>query len=274
MYNSLVCIKEFVTRSCTVEPLLGICTGVELHKDFYDAIKVSATLPFDKIPNFPAIKNATRSPRFVMGRIGKLPVMVMDGLLPLSKPEDVVNVITPIRIMCMLGVKSIIFANVCDSLSQDLSSGDIVLIRNFVSQFIPTTITSRSLEEIGVDFSDIGGMSSKILREELATVAENLSIDLKIGDYVQVTDQRLNGKEIKELKSLLCDVVGYGLVPESIAAAQMKVQLAGLTAVVGELGESDLLPESESISYGASIHRLGKILIGYCRFLNAKEYKI
>ena len=271
MYSKLIYIKEFFSHSCAVEPELGIVAASGMSEELKKAVKVSFSISFDKIPGLPQIINCTRFPKFILGRIGKLPVIILDGLIPMTEGREIKHVIMPIRIMCMLGIKNMIFTNVCDSMNPNFNVGDIMLIRNYVSEFLPNDITSRGIDEVGVNFYDIGGKSSKDFKNDILAVAENNGIELKEGDYIQSLQKTFTQKEVSVLRSRLCDAIGFGLVPESIAVAQMGTKLIGLTAVVGEFGK-EISKEDYQANLQEGIDKVSKFVLSYCRFVNAKDF--
>lgn len=271
MYGKLMYIKEYFSHSCAVEPELGIVAAAGMSEELMKAVKVSFSVTFDKIPGLPQIKNCTRFPKFILGRIGKLSVIILDGLVPMTEESEIKQIIMPIRIMCMLGIKNMIFTNVCDSMNPEFNVGDIMLIRNYVSEFLPNDITSRGIDEIGVNFSDIGGTSSKDFKNDILTVAENNGVELKEGDYIQSLKKSFTKEEVKTLKAGLCDGIGFGLVPESIAVAQMGTKLIGLSAIVGEFGK-ELSKEDYQANLSRGVENVSKFVLSYCRFVNAKEF--
>lgn len=271
MYSKLRYIKEYFSHTCAVEPELGIVAASGISEELLKAVKISFSVTYEKIPGMPQIKNCTRYPEFILGHIGKIPVIISDGLIPMTEENEIKQIILPVRVMCMLGVKNMIFTNVCDSLNPDFKIGDIMLIRNYVSEFMPNDITSREIDEVGVNFSDIGGISSKDLKNDILTVAEKSAIGVKEGDYIQSLKKSFTKGEVKTLRTRLCDGIGFGLVPESIAVVQMGTKLVGLSAIVGDFGEK-ISEDDYRVNLTDGIEKVSKLVLNYCRFVNVKEY--
>ena len=146
------------------------------------------------------------------------------------------DVVLPIRLMGMLGAKVLFLTNGVGAVNRSFRPGDLMLIRDHLSLFIPSPLLGENIGQLGTRFPDM----TKVYRPELCAAireaAEELRIPLREGVYVQLTGpQYETPEEIRLLEKLGGDVVGMSTVCEAIAGNHMGLRVCGISAI-GNMG--------------------------------------
>ena len=60
------------------------------------------------------------------------------------------KVVMPIRIMAMLGAKKLILTNAAGGVNANFKAGDLMLITDHISSFVPSALIGKNIDELGV----------------------------------------------------------------------------------------------------------------------------
>src|SRR3974377_475849 len=91
-------------------PRIGIVLGSGLGA-VADAVAPEVTVPYREIPHFPQATVEGHSGRLIAGRIGKVPVVVMQGRVHSYEGYTPQQVTFPMRVLGMLGVRGVVLTN-------------------------------------------------------------------------------------------------------------------------------------------------------------------
>jgi len=217
-------VTDFVPEAALV---LGSGLG-----GFADELRRTAAVDYASIPGFPRSTAPGHAGRFVFGYVGDTPVVVMQGRVHLYEGYDVTDVVLPIRLMGALGAKILFLTNASGGIRPDLTAGQLMMLTDHVSSFVPNPLRGPNAEELGVRFPDMSQVYDQRLREILRTAARRNGIDLREGVYVQLPGPSFETPaEIRMLKTLGCDAVGMSTVVEAIAGRHMGLRVCGVSCV-------------------------------------------
>ena len=142
----------------------------------------------------------------------------------------------PLYVMKLLGTTGLIVTNACGGVNRSFAPGDLMLIRDHLSFFIPSPLLGSNMEQLGTRFPDMTKTYNPELRAAIREAAAELKIRLQEGVYVQLTGpQYETPEEIRILEKLGGDVVGMSTVCEAIAANHMGLKVCGISDI-GNMG--------------------------------------
>lgn len=142
------------------------------------------------------------------------------------------DVVLPIRLMRKLGADILFLTNAVGGLCEDFSAGDLLLITDHISSFVPNPLLGPNHEDLGVRFPDMSEVYDKELQDVIRVTAEELNIPLKEGVYIQFTGPSFETPaEIRMAKMLGASVVGMSTVTEAIAANHMGMRICGISFI-------------------------------------------
>lgn len=212
-------------------PEVGVVLGSGLG-NFADKIISVKIIDYSEIKGFPISTNKMHKGRFVFGYIDDIPVVAMQGRIHYYEGYSMEQVVMPIRLMHMMGVKKLILTNAAGGINNNFSPGNLMAITDHITSFVPSPLIGENIEELGTRFPDMTNVYNKDLTTVLKNTAKDLSIDLKEGVYLQVTGPNYETPaEINAYKILGVDAVGMSTACEAMAAAHCGMKVCGISCI-------------------------------------------
>ncbi|WP_024858778.1 purine-nucleoside phosphorylase [Ruminococcus albus] len=223
--------KEYICKRAGIKPAVGIVLGSGLG-NFAERAEIVSEIPYEDIPCFPRSTVEGHKGRFVFGKIGKTPVVIMQGRVHYYEGYPMEDVIMPARIMGLLGIKTLLLTNASGGVNKGFSAGDLMLIKDHISCFVPNPLIGNNLSELGTRFPDMSEVYDRELSGRIKACTESLGTELKEGVYCQLTGPSYETPaEIKMLSVLGADAVGMSTAVEAIAARHMGVRVCGISLI-------------------------------------------
>ena len=225
-----ICVD--IIRSMTdITPKAAIVLGTGLGA-YGETIDVRCTVPYSVLPGFPLSTVHGHVGQFLIGYLKGLPVVCMQGRVHLYEGYTAQDAVKPIRVMQGLGAEYLILTNSAGGINNIYEPGDLVLISDHISMFIPNPLVGPNDAEEGVRFPDMTSCYDAELAEVMHKVAEKENITLRKGIYAQLQGPAYETPaEIRLLKAVGVDLVGMSTVVEVIAARHAGMRIAGLSLV-------------------------------------------
>lgn len=230
-YETLKSCVEAIKERVTMEPEVAIVLGSGLG-GYAAAIDVEAEIPYTELEGFPVSTVEGHDGRFIFGHRKGVPVVLMKGRVHYYEGYSMEQVVMPIRIMGMLGAKTLILTNASGGINLDFQAGNLMLITDHISTFVPSPLIGKNIDELGPRFPDMSHVYNRDLQELIRDTAKDLGISLKEGVYVQCSGPNYESPaEIRMLRMMGADAVGMSTVCEAIAANHMGMEIAGISCV-------------------------------------------
>lgn len=223
--NVRECLEYIRTRTDFV-PRAGIVLGSGLGGYADQLSNIICRIPYEEIPGFPVSTVSGHAGEFVMGYVGKVPVVCMSGRVHYYEGYAPEEVVLPLRVMHALGAEFLFLTNAAGGISSDLKPGSLVLLCDHISLFIPNPLIGENDPDEGERFPDMSEVYDPKLRELVEKAASEADVRLESGVYCQLSGPSYETPaEIRLLQRLGADVVGMSTVMEAITAhhAGMKV---------------------------------------------------
>lgn len=230
-YQKLIECLAFIRERTSFTPEVALVLGSGLG-EFGEQIRLDCSIEYEEIPGFPCSTVAGHSGRFLFGYLEGKPVVAMQGRVHYYEGYDMSDVVLPIRLMGMLGAKTIILTNAAGGINTSFSAGDLMLITDHLSFLVPSPLRGPNVDEIGTRFPDMSQVYSREIANLVRNSAKELSIRIQEGVYLQATGpQYETPSEIKAFRMLGADAIGMSTTCEAIAAAHMGMQVCGISCV-------------------------------------------
>lgn len=212
-------------------PEIAIILGSGLGS-FSDEIDIKYTLNYSDIEDFPVSTVEGHKGRFIFGYVGNAPVVAMQGRIHYYEGYTMEQVVLPVRIMKLMGADIIIFTNAAGGINLDFKAGDLMLIKDHISAFVPSPLVGKNIPEFGKRFPDMSSVYNAELCDIIKQTAFDAGLKLKEGVYVQLTGPAYETPtEIKMLRTLGADAVGMSTVCEAITAVHCGMKVCGISLV-------------------------------------------
>ena len=120
-----------------------------------DVIENPVYVDYGDIPHFPVSTVAGHRGRFVYGCIHGKKVLIMQGRVHYYEGYDMSQVVMPVRVIGLLGVDKLLLTNAAGGISEKLEPGDIMMISDHISTFVPSPLICSYYNKLGVRFPDM-----------------------------------------------------------------------------------------------------------------------
>jgi purine-nucleoside phosphorylase len=231
LYDQIQTAADVVRKKTKLTPKVGIILGSGLG-DFADSLADKVAIPYGEIPGFPTSSVPGHAGRLVVGALQGAPVVAMQGRVHLYEGYAPWQVAFPARVLCALGIRSLVVTNAAGGIRADLVPGDLMIITDHVNLSGANPLTGANEDRLGPRFPDMSTAYHPALRALLAKTAERLEIPMKEGVYVWLSGPSYETPaEIRFLRTVGVDAVGMSTVPEVIVASHMGVRVAGISCI-------------------------------------------
>ncbi len=212
-------------------PATGVITGTGLG-EAVGPLDNALTMNYGDIPHFPASTVVGHSGRLMVGALAGHPVMVMQGRFHLYEGYTPGAVTFPIRVMQALGVRHLILSNAAGGMNASFRQGDLMVIRDHINLTGENPLIGANHDDWGPRFPDMTGAYDRSLVQISRRAADSLGIPLKSGVYAGLKGPSLETPaEIRYLKTIGADAVGFSTVMETIAAVHAGMRVLGLSTI-------------------------------------------
>ncbi|HMD20999.1 MAG TPA: purine-nucleoside phosphorylase [Alloacidobacterium sp.] len=225
-------------------PTIGVVLGSGLGA-FADKVAGAVTIPFAEIPHFPKSTVPGHSGKLVIGTLDGVPVAVMQGRVHAYEGYTPQEVTFPVRVLGLLGVKTLVVTNAAGGIRPGLKQGDLVLLSDHINFTGHSPVAGENDERFGPRFFDMTEAYSKRLRKLAAATAEHAGFPLAEGVYLCVLGPSFETPaEIRAFHSIGADLVGMSTVQEVIVARHMGIEVLGISCVTNLAAGIQLEPLS------------------------------
>src|SRR3954462_6959064 len=136
------------------EPEVGIILGTGLGA-LVNEIEVEKQLMYSNIPDFPISTLEFHSGKLIFGMLAGKKVVAMQGRLHYYEGYTMQQITFPVRVMKMLGIKTLFVSNASGSLNSDIKKGDLAIIEDHINLQPMNPLIGRNDAELGPRFPDM-----------------------------------------------------------------------------------------------------------------------
>ena len=153
-YNDIKAAADYVRSRLEVIPETAIILGSGLGYMAED-LKPSVVIEYADIPKFPRSTVEGHRGRFVSGIMAGKDVLLMQGRVHYYEGYSMDQVVMPVRLLGLLGVKKLVLTNASGGISDFLNVGDIMVIEDHISSFVKSPLIYDDFDKFGVRFPDM-----------------------------------------------------------------------------------------------------------------------
>lgn len=243
---------EYIKSQISGEFKIGIILGSGLGS-LGEKIVNPQYVNYCDIPGFPTSTAPGHIGRFVFGTLAGKNVMCMQGRVHLYEGYPVESVVMPIRVMRLMGVKTLIVTNAAGGINANFDVGDIMLITDHINFTGRNCLMGKNDDKFGVRFPDMSFAYSPELGKIALKCADELGMKLQKGVYIGCTGPSYETPaEIRAFRVMGADTVGMSTVQEVIAANHCGMQVLGFSLVSNKAAglSGERLTEEEVLLIG------------------------
>lgn len=222
---------EFILTKTKFKPEIGLILGSGLGA-IADQIEDAEYYNYSEIPNFPISTVEGHAGKLVIGNFQGKQVVAMQGRFHFYEGYEMNDVTFPVRVMKLLGVKTLIVTNAAGAVNADFNPGDLMLITDHINLSGRNPLMGKNLDDFGPRFPDMSNAYDKDLRNKVKEIANNIGITLQEGVYAMFSGPTYETPaEVRMARILGGDAVGMSTAPEVVVANHCGLKVIGVSCM-------------------------------------------
>ena len=215
-------------------PAVALVSGTGLG-GIADLLDSPFALPYTNLPGFPRSTVESHAGRFLFGSINAMPVVIQQGRCHLYEGYSPAEVCCGVRVMYLLGARTLIVTNAAGALVPHWNAGDLMLIADHINWTGQSPLTGPNHEGWGPRFPSMAQPYDRELQEISLRVAARLGLRLEHGVYLALNGPQMETPaETRIYRSLGAHAVGMSTALEVIAARHMGMRVLGLSCLTNK----------------------------------------
>jgi purine-nucleoside phosphorylase len=252
------------------KPEVAVVLGSGLG-DIFNGAEIIADINYSDIPNFPVSTVSGHKGRFIFLRLENKNLVVMQGRVHYYEGYSMQEAVTPICVMKLLGAKTLILTNASGGINPKFNAGDLMIITDQISSFVPSPLIGKNNDSYGERFPDMSNIYNKLLISKIEESAKESNISMQKGVYLQASGPNYESPaEVRMFGLLGADAVGMSTACEAMVANYLGMAVCGISMVSNKaVGLTDTPVTHEEVKRVAaeSSSRMGKIIVGLIKKL-------
>jgi purine-nucleoside phosphorylase len=231
LYERAEKAAQMIRTRVDVELPVAIVLGSGLGA-FANDLTDSTSIPYDEIPSFARATVEGHAGRMVIGRTNDVSVVAMQGRFHFYEGYSLEQVTFPIRVLKLLGVRTLILTNAAGSLNTEFTPGSLMVITDHINLIGVNPLIGPNDDRFGPRFPDLTSVYARRLQDIVINEANGIGLDMRRGIYAALSGPSYETPaEIHMVRTLGADAVGMSTVPEAIVARHMSMEVIGISCI-------------------------------------------
>ncbi len=199
---------------------------------FADELADSTSIRYDEIPSFARATVEGHAGRLVIGKTNNVMVAAMQGRFHFYEGYSLEEVTFPIRVLKLLGVRTLILTNAAGSLNTEFTPGSLMVITDHINLIGVNPLIGPNDDRFGPRFPDLTSVYARRLQDIVINEANAIGLEMRRGIYAALSGPSYETPaEIHMVRTLGADAVGMSTVPEAIVARHMNMEVIGISCI-------------------------------------------
>lgn len=227
-YEYLKKSADYILSKIDFKPEIAFVLGSALGS-LSEEIENPIVIEYEEIPNFLISTVESHAGQLILGKLNGKNVVCMSGRFHYYEGYDFEELVIPIRVFHLLGVKTVILTNAAGAVNPSYTPGEIMIIRDHIKLMGASPLRGPNVEEFGPRFIDMTETYTRELRDLAKRSAEKINMKINEGVYYFTPGPQLEtASEVNALRILGADAVGMSTVTEAITAVHCGMKVLGL----------------------------------------------
>ena len=222
---------EYILKRAGKTPEIGLVLGSALGP-FAEQIENPVVIPYEEIPHFLRSTAPGHAGKLILGTVSGKTVVCMSGRFHSYEGYDFPQLAMPVRVMKLLGIRTLILTNAAGGVNESYRPGDVMLISDQIMFSGLSPMRGENVKEFGSRFFDVTQMYPASLRSIAKTCGATSDLRLHEGVYFFMQGPQFETPaEIRAIRILGGDAVGMSTVTEALTAAHCGIPVLGLSVI-------------------------------------------
>lgn len=221
---------RILSRASGLRPHLAVVLGSGFGP-VLERVDVDAEIPFTKLPGFPQATVAGHAGKFVVGKLGDVPVLVQAGRIHFYEGHAMDTVAFPTRVLAALGIRDLLLTNAAGGVNRRFRPGDFMRLTDHIN-FMGANPLRGPCSPGLTRFLDLSQAYDPTLGALLDRAAKTARVRWHRGVYLALSGPTYETPaEIRAFARLGADAVGMSTVPEAIVARHHGLRVAAVSCI-------------------------------------------
>ena len=240
MFEKIKSTAQFLKDQTNFIPEVGIILGSGLG-GLVKSIEVKYKFDYSEVPNFPVSTVEGHDGKLIFGILGGKNVMAMQGRFHYYEGYLMQEVTFPVRVMKLMGVKTLFLSNAAGGLNPAFEVGDLMIIRDHINMFPENPLRGKNIDELGTRFPEMSQTYNPELIARAKKIAREHKIKFQSGVYIGSPGPTLETPaEYNMFRLLGADSTGMSTVPEVIVARHAGMDCFGISVITNLAKPADI----------------------------------
>lgn len=210
---------------------VGLILGSGLG-DSIASLQNAKKIAYVDIPGFPESTVSGHAGEWLTGELHGKRVAIMRGRFHFYEGFGIDDIVLPVRVMHLLGVKTLIVTNAAGGVNKDFAPGDLMLLTDMINFSGRNPLIGANLDSLGPRFPDMSAVFDGELRALAHRCAAEQGLSLREGVYMWFSGPSFETPaEIRMARTIGADAVGMSTVPEVIVARHCGMRVLGISCI-------------------------------------------
>jgi purine-nucleoside phosphorylase len=215
--------------SCEAKTAVILGTGLG---DLADEMEAETVISYREIDGFPCSTALAHKGRLVCGTLGGIPLVMMQGRCHLYEGYPAEAITFPTRVLCALGIQTLIVTNAAGGINPQYAVGDVMAIDDHICLMALTGGPHPHIACPDRMPRPNARLYDAALLDAAQEIARRENFPLHRGVYVGVSGPSYETRaEYRAFRKIGGDCVGMSTVPEVLTAAACGMRVLGLSTV-------------------------------------------
>ena len=212
-------------------PAIAVILGSGLG-DFANGLGDAISIPYGDLPHWPTSNVIGHAGMLVAGAVKGRRVVALSGRCHAYEGHDLRTVTFAVRVLGLLGVKTLILTNAAGGVNTGFSAGALMVIDDHINLMGNNPLVGANDERFGARFPDMSEVYSTRLRALADQAGRAMGTPPPHGIYAALLGPSYETPaEIRYLRTIGADAVGMSTVPEAIVGRHMGLEVLGLSCI-------------------------------------------
>jgi purine-nucleoside phosphorylase len=218
-------------RKIATAPTAAVVLGSGLG-DFAGTLSDAVSIPYGQLPHWPVSRVIGHEGRLVVGQVKGRTIAALAGRVHAYEGHDLRTVTFSIRVLGLLGVKTLILTNAAGGINTSFASGALMVIDDHINLTGSNPLVGPNEDNFGPRFPDMTEVYARRLRGIADRAGAAIGLTLSHGVYAALLGPSYETPaEIRYLRAIGADAVGMSTAVEAIAARHMGIEVLGISCI-------------------------------------------
>jgi len=236
------------TDRLTKKPKFAIIFGTGLEYEFLKHQQQSLEIAYEQIPNFNPTSTKSHKGKMLFTKINEEDVLLMLGRTHYYEGYNIQETVYPIHLLKEIGIETILLTSSVGGVNKNLKKGELMVVQDHINLTSLNPLIGYD-DSLGKRFLSCSDLYDANLINLLEQIANEKKITLKKGCMLFLPGPTFETRaELKAIKKLGGDTIGWSTVLESIIAHYRGTKVLAINCITDSLNFSNGSSLEEIIS--------------------------